>query len=145
MTRRAGYPAAALVLVAALGGCGPGPGPFPVEGVVVWEDGTPAKDLHLSSVVFDMPEKQTSARGIVQPDGTFSLMTSKPGDGALAGDYKVMVVEGARMPLGGPGSSLMAPGYMDSKYADPRTTDLTATVKSGVNKITLKVKRTARK
>jgi hypothetical protein len=112
---------------------------------VVWDDGSPAKDLHLSSVIFDLPDRQTSARGIVQPDGTFSLMTNKPGDGALAGEYTVLVVEGARKPLGGPDPSLMAPGQLDSKYADPRTSDLTATVKPGVNQITLKVKRAAKK
>jgi hypothetical protein len=134
----------ALVLAAFVSGCGKGDGPFPVEGQVVWEDGTPAKELHLGSVIFDLPEKHTGAKGMIQPDGTFRLTTNKPDDGALVGEYKVMVVEGARRPLPGGDGSQMAPGRMDSKYSDPSTTDLTATVKPGVNKITLKVARAKR-
>jgi len=108
------------------------------------EDDTPAKELALSSVVFDLPEKQTSARGIVQPDGTFRLTTDKPNDGALAGAYKVMVVEAGRKPLGGGDGTLLAPGVLDSRYADPRTTDLTATVVPGKNVIKLTVRRAKR-
>ena len=144
MTRCAGRLAAALALATALGGCNAGAGPFPVEGTVVWEDdGTPAKELHLGSVIFDLPEKQTGARGMIQADGTFRLTTNQLNDGALAGDYKVLVVGGGRKPMGD--GSTLAPGHMDTRYADPSSTDLTATVKPGVNKITLKVKRAARK
>jgi hypothetical protein len=135
--------AAALGLTALLGGCAGG-GPYPVEGTVFWEDGTPAKELALSSVIFDLPEKQTSARGVVQADGSFRLTTNKPNDGALAGDYKVMVVEAGRKALGGPDASLLAPGFLDSRYADPRTTDLTASVVPGKNVIALKVRRAKR-
>jgi len=137
-------PTVALVLAALLSGCGKGDGPFPVEGQVVWEDGTPAKELHLGSVIFDLPEKQTGAKGMIQSDGTFRLTTNKPDDGALAGEYKVMVVEGARRPLPGGDGSQMAPGRMDSKYSDPSTTDLTATVAPGKNVIKLTVKRAKR-
>ncbi|HTK77498.1 MAG TPA: hypothetical protein VL371_19695 [Gemmataceae bacterium] len=134
---------AVLMLSACVGGCS-GAGPFPVEGTVVWEDDTPAKELHLGSVVFDLPEKQTSARGVIQPDGTFTLTTNKPNDGALAGEYKVLVVEGGRKPMAGGDGSQLAPGYMDSRYADRSTTDLTATVKPGKNVIKLKVRRARR-
>src|SRR5207248_4180644 len=132
--------AVVLLFTTFLEGCAGG-GPYPVEGTVVWEDGTPAKELALSSVVFDLPEKQTSARGVIQPDGSFRLTTYKPNDGALAGTYKVMVVEAGRKPLGGPDGSLLAPGYMDSRYADPRTTDLQVTVEPRKNVISLKVRR----
>jgi hypothetical protein len=135
----------AVVLAALVSGCN-GDGPFPVEGRVVWEDtGAPAKELKLGQVVFDLPEKQTSARGSIQEDGTFRLTTYKPNDGALAGEYKVMVLEvGLKLLPGGDGSTL-APGALDFKYSDPRTTDLTATVKPGTNQITLTVKRAGKK
>ena len=55
-----------------------------------------------------------------------------------------LVVEGARKPLPGGDGSQLAPGHMDSRYADPRTTDLKETVKPGVNRITLTVKRAAK-
>jgi hypothetical protein len=130
------------VLVALVGGCA-GNGPQPVEGTIVWEDGNPATELATAQVVFDLPAKQTSARGSVRPDGAFRLTTFKPDDGALPGDYKVMVLEVARKTMPGDSTRLM-PGVIDTRYADPSTTDLTASVKPGVNKITLKVKRAAK-
>ena len=56
----------------------------------------------------------------------------------------VMLVDGRevfRKALGGPDSSAIAPGAMDSRYSDPSTTDLQATVKPGSNNITLRVQR----
>src|SRR5688572_16919229 len=134
--RRPGWlgPAAALFVAAGLGGCGGG-GPYPVDGKVVWEDGSPAKELAGSHVVFDLPEKQTSARGIVRPDGSFTLTTHKPDDGALAGEYRVLLIEANRKPLPGDETEL-TPTVMDSKYSDPSSSDLKATVTSGSNAIT---------
>jgi len=65
----------------------------------------------------------------------------KPAKGAFPGEYSVLVMEGARKPLGGPDASLLAPGAMDSKYSDPRTTTLKATVVAGPNNIKLEVER----
>jgi hypothetical protein len=113
-----------------LSGCGSGL--YPVEGQVVWKDGAPATEL---------PEKQTSARGSIQADGTFRLTTISPDDGALPGDYKVLVIEIGRKALGGPDATAIAPGAMNSKYSDPSTTDLQATVRAGPNKITLTLER----
>jgi hypothetical protein len=135
---RSARPGVAL-LAAFLVGCG-GDGPYPVEGKVVWADGTPATELEGALVVFDLPEKQTNAKGNVRADGTFRLTTKADGDGALAGEYKVVIVE-SRPPLGGPDATMMAPGHMDVKYSDPSTSDLTATVKPGTNVVTLKVER----
>jgi len=134
---------AVVFLAWALSGCASG-GPYPVEGTVVWKDGSPAKELEGSQVVFDLPEKHTSARGVIEADGTFRLTTTKPNDGALAGEYKVLVLE-TRKQIGGPDSSNIAPGVLDSRYYDPRTSDLQATVKPGINKITLTVERTPRR
>jgi hypothetical protein len=124
-------------------GCG-GDGVHPVEGKVVWKDGTPAKELEGALVVFDLPEKQSNANGSVQADGTFRLTTKKDGDGALAGEYKVLIIE-RRKAGGGPDPTAMAPGHMDVKYSDPTTSDLRATVKSGTNTITLTVERTPKR
>jgi hypothetical protein len=134
---------AALFLAVLQSGCG-GSGPYPVEGNVVWKDGSPAKELEGSQVVFDLPEKQTTARGVIGPDGSFRLTTNKPNDGALAGEYKVLVLE-TRKQIGGPDSSNIAPGVLDSRFYDPRTSDLHATVKPGLNKIMLTVERVSRR
>jgi hypothetical protein len=141
---RAAGRCAALFAAVLVFGCGGGDGPFPVDGTVMWEDGTPAKELHLGSVVFDLPEKRISSRGMIQPDGTFHLTTHKRDDGALLGTYKVMVIEGARKALPGGNGTQLAPGHMDSMYSDPATTDLTATVEPRKNVITLKVRRAKR-
>jgi hypothetical protein len=123
--------------------CGCGSGVYPVEGKVVWKDGLPAKELEGSQVVFDLPERQTSARGIVQADGTFRLTTNKPNDGALAGEHKVAVIE-TRKQLGGPDSAAIAPGLMDSRFYDPATSGLQAKVSPGTNQIALVVERARR-
>ena len=135
---------AALLFAASLAGCRGG-GVNPVEGKVNWKDGSPAKELAGSQVIFDLPEKKTSARGTIQADGTFRLTTNKPDDGALAGDYKVLIIEVGRKALGGPDASALAPGAMDSRYSDPSTSDLKATVGSGPNNITLTVERAPRR
>ena len=67
--------------------------------------------------------------------------SAAPADGAFPAEYKVMVVEGARKHLGEADPTLFAPGAIDSKYADQRTTTLAATVVAGTNKITLEVER----
>jgi hypothetical protein len=130
---------AAVFCVASLG-CGSG-GIHPVEGHVVWKDGTPAKDLTGSLVFFELPEKQTSSRGSIQADGSFRLTTDKENDGAPAGEHTVLIIEVGRKSLGGPDASAIAPGKIDSRYATPSTSDLRATVQPGSNKITLTVDR----
>lgn len=137
--RRGALPA--LLFIAALSGCGSS-GPYPVEGKVVWRDGTPARELAGSHVIFDLPEKQTSARGIIQADGSFRLTTQKENDGALPGKYKVLIVEANRKARGGGADPTeMEPTKMDSRYSDPSSSDLEAEVTRGSNKITLTVDR----
>jgi hypothetical protein len=128
-----------LLVVLVLSGCSTGI--YPVEGKVVWKDGTPATELKGAHVVFNHPEKSIGARGYVQEDGSFRLTTNRPNDGALAGEYRVLIVEIARKTLGGPDASAIAPGAMDSRFSDPSTTDLRATVKPGTNRVTLTVER----
>ena len=120
----------------AAAGCGGG-GVYPVEGQVVWKDGTPAKELAGSLIFFELAEKQTSARGQHQADGSFQLTTEKRDDGALAGEHTVTIIEVGRKSLGGPDTSAIAPGKIDTRYSTPSTSDLRASVKPGTNKITL--------
>jgi hypothetical protein len=136
-------PAAALFLTTCLAGCGSDI--YPVDGKVVWKDGSPAKELKNSLVIFNQAAKQTRAQGQIQEDGTFHLTTNKPNDGALVGEHEVLIIEVARKHLGGPDASALAPGAMDSRYSDPRTSGLTATVKPGTNQITLTVDRYSRR
>jgi hypothetical protein len=134
LIRRAGL----VWLVVLVAGCG-GEGLNPVDGQIVWSDtGQPAKELEGAMINFELPGKNTSSIGNVQPDGSFQLMTAKPNDGAYTGEYTVVIVE-VRPSAGG---ETMAPPKADVRYADRKTSDLKATVAPGKNKIVLKVDRT---
>ena len=120
-----------------LAGCGSSLNP--IDGQVVWSDtGAPAKELEGAQVTFELPEKNTSSIGIVQPDGSFQVMTAKPNDGAYAGIYTVTISE-RRQSAGG---ELMAPTKADIRYADRANSKLKAEVKPGRNKLVLKIDRT---
>ena len=76
----------------ALCGCG-GTGKVPVRGTVVFEDGSPAKEMAGGTVIFELIGGTVSARGEIQPDGTFQLTTEKKNDGVLPGRHRVAVTE----------------------------------------------------
>ena len=135
--QRKGYAGAVLLLIAFLSGCGNDI--HPVEGQVVWKGGALAKELEGSHVVFELPEKKTSARGIIQADGTFRLSTHKPNDGAPSGEHKVLILEDRKN--ANAEGTLLAPALLDPRFADLKTSGLTATVKPGPNTITLTVER----
>lgn len=134
---RKGVTATALFLIVFLSGCGSGV--YPVEGKVVWNGGAIAKELEGSHVVFELPERKTSARGIIQADGTFRLSTHKPNDGAPAGEYKVLILEDRKN--ANAEGTLLAPALLDPRFADLKKSGLTATVNPGANTITLTVER----
>jgi hypothetical protein len=77
----------ALLLAA---GCGKAGGPLPVTGTVKYKDGSPLA-FEVGSVIFRSTDGTTNASGAVQPDGSFTMMTKKPGDGVKPGQYKVAV------------------------------------------------------
>ncbi|HEY3393898.1 MAG TPA: hypothetical protein VGK58_14395 [Lacipirellulaceae bacterium] len=82
-----------LLIMITLAGCDRGPTYVPVTGTVKYSDGTvPTGDI--ASITFQpasaAPDTK-GASGTIQPDGTFSLTTINPGDGARPGDYVVKV------------------------------------------------------
>lgn len=76
-------------------GCGDSRGPVRVQGTVTL-DGKPVAG---ASVQF-IPDGNTSrpAFAETQADGTYQIMTKDPGDGAMPGDYKVIVTWQAPSP-----------------------------------------------
>ena len=78
----------ALLLVALLFACGCDQGPVvvPITGKVTYN----GKPLEFGSVTFQ-PSKGQPARGEIQPDGTFTLSSYAPGDGAVIGTHKVRI------------------------------------------------------
>jgi hypothetical protein len=130
-----------LVVPALASGCGSGI--YPVSGNVVWKDKQPAKELEGSHVVFELPEAKTSVRGVIRGDGSFRLTTLKTDDGAVAGKYKVFIVEDQKN--ANPQGTLLKPALLHARFGNANTSGLTATVTSGANDITLTVERASQK
>lgn len=98
-----------------------------VKGTVTYND-KPVTSGTISFIADDKP----AAYGELQPDGTYTLHTDKPDDGATPGSYKVIVVamqdQGGLLPE--QRSPLPAP-TVPLKYTSLATTDLTADVEKG--------------
>ncbi len=71
-----------------ISGCGPaGPATYPVRGKITFEDGSPAQ---VGLIEFRSADR-TIARGKIESDGSYSLTTFEPNDGALEGEHQVVI------------------------------------------------------
>jgi hypothetical protein len=105
-------------------GCGEQVPYFPVTGTVKYSDGTVPKG-DAPAITFQPVEtgpNRKGASGTIADDGSFSLQTVQPGDGAQPGNYKVTVHVMQGYPRG---RQMVA-----ETYTKPDTTPLTATVKA---------------
>jgi hypothetical protein len=128
-------PLACLFTLLGVSGCGGGL--YPVQGQVVYEDGTPMTE---GFVICEMQEGGAAvmARGPIQPDGTFRLGTRKPGDGARPGKYRVLVTPRARTE-----EEKNLPPVLDPKFTRYSTSGLEFEVKKEKNDFPLKVSKPA--
>ena len=98
-----------------------------VTGKVTY-NGEPVPTGTISFVSADKP----TAYGEIGPDGSYSLMTNKPGDGAMPGSYQVTVIAledmGDRMPED---RNPLPPPVVPNKYSSAGTSGLTAEVEAG--------------
>jgi hypothetical protein len=142
---------ALVFALASLVGCGgggegasKGPKTYPVSGTVT-QGGKP---LEGATILFVLSDGKKSASGKSDSSGRYTLSTAKPGDGAVAGQYKVAITKFDTAASGvdmsdkdytPPDPSKPAPvakNLLPDKYAKPDSSGLTATVKeSGENKI----------
>ena len=122
---------AAAVLVA-LAGCG-GKRLYPVEGVVQYDDGTPAKALAGGTVSLESVADRSNAAGEIRPDGTFRVQDPLGRDGVAAGAYRLVVLP--------PESADRTNPPVEPHYGRYETSGLEATVKEEPNKITVTVRR----
>lgn len=113
-----GAAVALLVVAVVLPGCGRR---FPMAEVSgkVTLDGEPLSD---ATVMF-VPEKGFAAAGTLQPDGTFRLISGRPGDGAVIGSHKVAVM---------PADPEKA--HFPKKYMNAETSGFAVEVKAGKNR-----------
>jgi hypothetical protein len=103
-------------------GCGGDAGSemLPVTGAVKNADGSAVSAQQGGKVLFIPDGSGEPAAGGVEPDGSFTMMTEKPGDGVKPGSYKVVLQLWKDYRAG----TLAVP----EKYGDAATTPLSATV-----------------
>lgn len=119
-----------LVGMCMLAGCGKkGPRTYPVTGIVKFADGVPVAG---GIIEFSCSDPKSTATGRIDSEGRFRLSTNRDGDGAVAGQHSVVVIQGT-MPIGI--SSLdAAEGHshvvrkLHAKHAQHETTNITKTV-----------------
>jgi hypothetical protein len=104
---------------------------------VAYEDGTPVEG---GTVIGEasVGGKLVGVQGTIEKDGTFRWGGSRPGDGAVPGNYRVLVMP---IPLG---DSELAEGKVpavDGKFAKYDTSGITFEVKSGKNELPITVTR----
>lgn len=110
---------------------------YPVQGQVVFEDGSPVK---VGTVETKAVGKSIQATGLIAKDGTFTLRTYRDNDGAIAGEHKVVIVQ--MIPVEDiPNYRPSTMGVVNRKHASYHTSGLTMTVVAGgENKVKLVVK-----
>ena len=118
-----------------LSGCG-GVATHPVEGKVVFEDGTAATELGGYQISFESADGKTSASAVVQPDGSFTVDTFEPGDGMIAGKHRVAITP----PIPEADAPIPRPKIHD-RYGSFENSGLEVDIESGTNVEELKVQR----
>lgn len=106
------------------------PKTYPVEGVVFYQ----GKPVEGATVVFNSPKENRAAYGVTDNAGLFSLTTFETGDGAVAGPQEVRISKiKTEQTTTDPELAVAPPkeiNLLPAKYADFKTSGLTAEVKS---------------
>ncbi|MEX0793876.1 MAG: carboxypeptidase-like regulatory domain-containing protein [Pirellulaceae bacterium] len=121
------------------GGCGKRvvegrPALVKVSGTVFYNQ-APCSDAR---VVFSPQNHQYAAAAKTDQQGRFTLQTFDPGDGAVPGEYKVVVSKFEAVDL--PGGGFKETFFLPGKYRDPQTSGLTATIpEAGTNDVRIEL------
>jgi hypothetical protein len=95
-------------------------------------NGEPGKDVNILFTPVTLPEggaTPLSPAAVTDGEGRFQLMSFKPDDGAPAGDYLVTII----YPMQRYNKHLSGIDRLKGKFADPKTSGLTATVQPTSN------------
>ena len=108
----------------------------PPVGKVAGKVSVRSAPLTSGTIMFFPKAGGPTAQGQIQPDGTYTLTTFDPGDGAVIGTHTVMV-ESYVKPAKGPAREIDAETVLavPPKYTNPGTSGLTADVKDGENTV----------
>jgi hypothetical protein len=127
-----------FLLLVGVAGCGDST-IFPVEGKLVFPDGTPVTTMPNGRIEFETADGKLSAFGTVRADGTFRMSTNGDGDGAPLGVNRVAIFPAFLS------AESRAPSVLDKKYEDFETSGLTVTVEAKRNVVTLTVEPAKRR
>ncbi|MCI0701817.1 MAG: hypothetical protein L0241_12105 [Planctomycetia bacterium] len=142
----------ALIAFCALVGCG-GSTVYPVKGTITFE-GKPMKGGGSISFVPTGKQVGKTAGGEIKEDGTYELMTNKPGDGSMTGEFRVVITQvteqepentgddGKGVPSKSPPSLPLA-DRIPAIYSDTYQSPLTAKVEAKANVLDFDLKRNA--
>lgn len=133
----------ALLSVVWMSGCG-GQKLYPVQGKIVYTDGTPAKDLEGYTVALESIDQAATAEkagvsgwGRVQADATFHISTYREGDGAVPGRHRVAITPEVQLSDGSVAKPIIPP-----RYTRFETSGLEVEIKpTSSNEITLTIER----
>jgi len=126
---------APLVLIALASGCNSGRSP--VTGRVTYDDGSPvAGGTVIAEATID--GKLVGVQANIEGDGTFRWGTEQPGDGALPGTYRVLLMPVALSDFDLAAGKKVAIG---SKYATFETSGITFEVKPGRNELKISISK----
>ena len=114
-------------LLVGLPACTRGPRTFPVKGTVMYN----GKPVPKGTVLFTPMNGGSTATGEINEDGTYRLTTYKSGDGACAGEYRVVIMAMEGPMQGDPPKA--PPPIIPDKYSSLALSDLKATVQEGDN------------
>lgn len=118
-----------------LAGCGSNDNIYPVHGKVVSTTGIAPT---FGTVEFRSLSDGRTASGAIERDGTFTLTTLKPNDGALVGEHQVILVRVINIEDGKPLHTHHHAVEIPERYADYKTSGLTQSIKAvDQNEITI--------
>jgi hypothetical protein len=121
------------MLAALAAGCGSGR--YPVAGRVSYPDGSP---VEAGTVVAEatVNGKLVGVQGNISKDGSFRMGADRPGDGAMPGQYRVLVMPVALSDLELAQGKVPA---VDGKFASYRTSGLSFEIKPQRNVLDITV------
>lgn len=124
--------AVALMLCAAAAGCGSsGPPMASVSGKVTYKGQPVPKGL---VAFYPTTPDGRNATGNIEADGSYTIQTETPGDGAILGDYRVAITARDDVILDYiPKKPIPPKRLAPAKYESPETSGLTVKVESGSN------------
>ena len=111
---------------------------YPVRGIVRFTDGKALRD---GSVEFEIigQKKAITARGILQPDGSFVLGTFTLDDGALVGKHQVAVISNLNSGSLHERPGLLQKAVLHEKYRSYQSAGLEFEVKPETNNFVIEV------